>query len=55
MTDQLEQEIQQTREHLAETVDALTTKAATGGRRVLVIGLPALVLMIVGVVLWRRR
>lgn len=55
MSDDLEREIAQTREHLAETVDALTTKAEDGARRSLRIGIPIAVALAVGVVLWRRR
>ncbi|AXT86425.1 hypothetical protein C6I20_15410 [Aeromicrobium sp. A1-2] len=53
MTSELEQEIDQTREHLAATVDALTAKAETGRRRATVVaGISAAA--VVGLLLWRR-
>lgn len=56
MSDDLEREIEQTREHLADTVDALTVKAETGAKQTLKVGVPmALAVVVVGVVVWRRR
>lgn len=55
MTDPLEDEIRQTREHLADTVDALAGKAQTGVRRSVSIAVPAAVFVIVAVLVWRRR
>ncbi len=55
MSDDLEQEIAQTREHLADTVDALTAKAETGAKRSLKIGVPIVAAIVVGVFIWRRR
>jgi hypothetical protein len=49
----LEQDIQETREHLGDTVDALAAKAQAGKKRagiVALIGLAA----VAGFVLWRR-
>ena len=53
MTSELEQEIDQTREHLAATVDALTAKAETGRRRAVVLAGVGGV-GVVGLLLWRR-
>lgn len=49
----IEQEIQETRQHLGDTVDALAEKAATGKRR---FGIAALIVAaaIAALVLWRR-
>lgn len=55
MSDDLEREIEQTREHLVETVDALTAKAETGAKRTLTIGVPVAVAIVVAIVVWRRR
>jgi len=58
MSDDLERELEQTREHLAATVDALTAKAETGAKRGIRVGIPvavAAIAAIVVVVLWRRR
>jgi hypothetical protein len=54
MTTGLEQEIDQTREHLGATVDALTAKADAGKKRA---GIGALVgvALIVALVIWKRR
>lgn len=53
MTGTVEQDIEQTREHLGNTVDALAAKADTGKRR---LGMVALVgvAAIAALVLWRR-
>lgn len=55
MSDDLEREIEQTREHLAETVDALTAKAETGAKRTITIGVPVAIAVVIGLVIWRRR
>jgi len=55
MSDDLERELEQTREHLAATVDALTAKAETGAKRGIRVGIPVAVAAIAAVVLWRRR
>lgn len=49
----IERDIEQTREHLGDTVDALATKAATGKRRLGVVALIG-VAAIAALVLWRR-
>jgi len=50
---QVERDIEETREHLGDTVDALAEKAATGKRR---LGLVALICAacVAALVLWRR-
>lgn len=53
MTSELEQEIEQTREHLGQTVDALAAKAETGRNRAAVVAGVG-VAAIVGLLLWRR-
>lgn len=55
MSDDLEREIEQAREHLADTVDALTSKAETGAKRTVKIGVPVALAVVVVVVIWRRR
>lgn len=55
MSDPLQRDIDETREHLADTVDALTGKAEAGAKRSLQIGVPVVVVAIVAIVLWRRR
>lgn len=55
MTDDLEREIEQTREHLVDTVDALTGKVETGAKRSLTIGVPVVLAVVVAIVVWRRR
>lgn len=55
MSDDLEREIEQTREHLADTVDALTAKAESGAKRAVTIGVPVTLALVVGIIVWRRR
>jgi len=49
----LEQDIQETRAHLGETIDALAAKADAGKKRAGIVALVAVV-AVAGVVLWRR-
>ena len=49
----IEQDIEDTRDHLSETVDALAAKAETGKRRAGIVALIG-VAAIAALVLWRR-
>ena len=49
----LERDIEETREHLGDTVDALAAKADAGKRRLGIVALIG-VAAIIGLVLWRR-
>jgi hypothetical protein len=49
----IERDIEETRAHLGDTVDALTAKAETGKRRLGIVALAG-VAAIAALVLWRR-
>ena len=57
MNDQerLEAEIEQTREHLAATVDELTATAIEGGKTAGKIAVPVVLAAIIGFIWWKKR
>lgn len=55
MTDDLEREVEETRERIAEDVDLLVAKAADGGKKAGLIAIPIVLAAVIGFVVWKKR